>query len=270
MKRPADETDPIGELAGAFAAAATDPEHLAGPDSETDEPTHRARLDENLRAVHAELDAPTEPVLARLLRRAGVPDLTIPLISATPALRRSWFAAIAIAVLFALSVASNEGSGDIDRISFFLTVAPLVPLLGVALAFGRGVDPTHDIVVAAPRDTFRVFLVRSTTVLLASASLLALASIVLPVGGLYRVAWLLPALALTSVTMAASAGRDPRPVAAAVAAGWVVIVVTVSAATSSEAMFGPVTQTVALVAAVVAGGFVVRRRRLLDAPDVPS
>ena len=66
-----------------------------------------ARLDENLVMVHAELDAPAEPRFARLLRRLRVPDLTVPVVSATPSLRRSWIFAVLIAVFFALSASTN-------------------------------------------------------------------------------------------------------------------------------------------------------------------
>ena len=116
----------MNDLEQQFAQAAARPQ-LFG-DGEVD-PT---RVAENLHAVHAELDAPREPRLARLLRRLGVPDLTIPLVTATPALRRSWLVAVAIAVLFSLSVASGNTGGGVDRIAVFLTLAPLVPLLGVA------------------------------------------------------------------------------------------------------------------------------------------
>ena len=257
----------MNELDDLFGQARATPERfgVAEPD-----PDLAARIDENLRVVHSEIDAPRESLLARFLRRVGVSDLTIPLVTATPALRRSWFVAIAIAVLFALSVASNDARDGVERIAFFLTLAPLVPLLGVALAFGRGVDPTHDIVVAAPRDTFRVFLVRSVTVLVASAVLLLLGSLALPAGGAYRVAWLLPALALTMLTMAISAGRDARVVAAIIASAWVVLVVVVSGAASSGAMFGPVTQLAAAGVGATAVVMLLRRRRHIEATGVAT
>lgn len=250
----------MNELDDLFAGAAARPERFG---SEPD-PATAERLDANLRAIHAELDAVPESRLARLLRRAGVPDLTVPLVAATPALRRSWFVAIAIAVLFAFSVAANEGPTGVDRIAFFLTMAPLVPLLGVAMAFGRGVDPTHDIVVAAPRDTFRVFLIRALTVLVASSVVLLVSSALLPTGGWYRLAWLLPALALTATTMALSSGRDARVVAAAVAGVWVVIVVIVGTAATPADMFGVVTQLSSIVVGAAGVGLLSRRRRSIE------
>lgn len=236
--------------------AAANPQLLAGDLDQAD----RARLDENLVTIRVELDAGAEPRLSRLLRRIGVPDLTVPLVTATPALRRSWFIAVAVALLFALSATSNQTGTGADKIIVFLTLAPLIPLLGVALAFGSGVDPTHEVVLAAPRDTFTVFLVRTLTVLATSSLALLLASTLLPDGGLFRVAWLLPSIAVTTLTMLLSTGRDPKRIAAMLATGWVVLVVIVSQAASPSAMFGPVTQLAALVAAVVAASVLIGRR----------
>jgi len=245
-----------------LAQAATRPQRFGGVAVDP------ARMQENLLAIHADLDAPPEPRLARVLRRLGVPDLTVPLVTATPALRRSWFAAIAIAVLFSLSMASNATGADVDRIVVYLTLAPLVPLLGVALAFGRAVDPTHDLVVAAPRDTFSVFLIRSLTVLAASSIVLLLGSLALPSGGLFRVAWLLPAIALSSVTLAVSSRVEPRRVAIGLSVGWLTLVVAVVSASAATTMFGGATQVGAAVVAAGAGWFVYRRRGAFDAEVV--
>lgn len=229
--------------------------------------SEQARLNENLLLVTTELDAPRESRLARLLRRMGVPDLTVPLVTATPALRRSWFSAVAIAVLFALTTASNNTGVGVDRIAVFLTLAPLVPLLGVALAFGKGVDPTHDLVVAAPRDTFSVFLIRSVTVLVASATVLLLTSAVLPAGGFYRVAWLMPAVAVTAIALALSAYFSPRRVALIVGLTWLLTVIIVSGAASVGTMFGPGTQIAAAAVAVGAGWFVYSQRDRFEAVE---
>lgn len=226
------------------------------------------RLQENLLAVYAELDAPPESRLARVLRRLGVPDLTVPLVTATPALRRSWFAAIAIAVVFSLSVASNATGTGVDRIVVFLTLAPLVPLLGVALAFGRGVDPTHDLVVAAPRDTFSVFLIRSLTVLAASALVLLLGSLALPAGGVYRIAWLMPSVALSALMLAASSRFEPRRVAIGLSVSWLGVVVVVVNAAAATTMFGGATQIAAAAVALGAGWIVARNRTGFDTGEV--
>jgi len=255
------------ELEQQLARAATEPRRLAFAESTI---VPGDRVHQNLHAIHAELDAPPEPRLARILRRLGVPDLTIPVVTATPALRRSWFVAVAIAVLFALTTAGNATGVGVDRISVFLTLAPLVPLLGVALAFGQGVDPTHDLVVAAPRDTFTVFLVRSLTVLAASSVVLLATSAMLPAGGLFRLAWLLPSIAVSALALALSSRFAARRVALGIALSWLVIVLVVSGASSASAMFGPITQGAAALVAIAAVGFSVVQRSRFDLTEVRS
>lgn len=247
------------EFDAAMARGAHRPRFLAGP-AATPDPQ---RLAANFAAIETEIDAPAPGLLARLLLRFGVGEGTVPLVTATPALRRSWIVSVGVAVLFALSAAgSNTGEG-VDRIVVFLTMAPLVPLIGVALAFGPRVDPTHEVALAAPIDGFRLFLIRALTVVGASTLALLLVSLLVPSGGSHRVAWLLPALAATSVTMALSTRFDPRMAAAAVATTWLLIVTISVAASDAAAAFGPTMQVLSLfVTAAGAVGLVQRRRRL--------
>lgn len=228
-------------------------------------PTATERLAENRASVLAETCAPTPTRTARALRRLGLGDATVRLVTATPALRRSWYLAVAVAVLFAANAASSSTAEGADRIVVFLSIAPLVPLLGVALAFGRGVDPTHETIVAAPMDGFRVFLVRCLAVLAASVALLTLAALVVRDGGGMRIAWLLPALAVTSVGMAASSRSDPRRAAGAVAVAWiVVVVVTGQIADDQVVAFRAGGQLLALVVTALAAVVVTRNRRRYD------
>lgn len=248
----------MNELEHALGAAMQRPQLFADSNISTD------RLQENLLAINAELDAPVESRLARLLRRLGVPDLTIPLVTATPALRRSWFVAVAVAVLFALSVASNQSSDGVDRIVVFLVMAPVVPLLGVLLAFGRGVDPTHDLVVAAPRSTFMVFLIRSLTVLAASSVVLLVSSLLLPTGGFYRLAWLAPSIAVTATSLLLSSWLDARRATVSVAIAWVVLATIGGGVLETTTLFGPTAQLLWLVVAALASAVLWRSRNRFD------
>jgi hypothetical protein len=145
----------IHDFDTAMTRAAGRPRFLAGPESALE--PDAVRLAANFAAIEAELDAPTPGLLARILVRLGVGEGTVPLVTATPALRRSFIVSVLIAVLFALSAATNNTGDGADRIVVFLTMAPLIPLVGVALAFGPRVDPTHEVALAAPIDGFRLF-----------------------------------------------------------------------------------------------------------------
>ncbi len=251
----------IQEVEAALGRAGQQPRFLTGSGSG---PDHSARMEANFAAISAEIDAPRQGWLARILKRLGADDRIVPLVTATPALRRSWLAAVAVALLFALNAASGSAAEGTDRIVIFLTIAPLVPLLGVALAFGPAVDPTHEVAVAAPMDGFRLFLVRAVTVFVASTGILLIGSLLVPTGGAARIGWLLPAIATTVVAMAATTRVDARAAAGAVAAAWVVLVVVVSQITDPGAMFGPITQVTSVAVASGAIGVFLKRRRQLD------
>lgn len=256
-------SDPINPLEAALGRAAERPRFLAGADAAG--PGHDLhRVAANFAAIESELDAPRPPRLARFLRRFGVADTTIPLITATPALRRSWIIAVIVAVLFALNAATSSTQSGADSIVTFLVVAPLVPLLGVALAFGPGVDPTHDVTVAAPIDGFRLFLIRAITVVVASCGVLFVTSWLVPTGGWFRIAWLLPAFAVTAVTLAVSTRFDPRVAAGGVAIAWLLIVLFANGQGSVATTFGPAMQTGSFLIAGTAMAVFARDRRRLD------
>ena len=252
----------IHDLDAAFARARRHPRLLGAATATA--PADHDRLMANFAVVEAEIDAPRPGPLARLLMRCGVHEDTVPLITATPALRRSWIIAVTLAVLFALSAAGNSTAEGADRIVVFLTLAPLVPLAGVALAFGPGVDPTHEIAVAAPIDGFRLFLIRSLTVVASSSALLLVASALVPQGGAHRIAWLLPALAGTTLTMALSTRFDPRAAAAVVAVGWVALVTVTVAASDAGTVFGAALQIPSLIVACLGAAVFAAQRRRLD------
>jgi len=257
----------LEEIEMALSRAGDLPRLMAGTDHIA---VDGGRLAANFAAVEAELDAPPASLLARFLKRVGVSDRIIPLVTATPALRRSWILAVVVALLFAVNAASSSVGSGADRIVVFLTIAPLVPLLGVALAFGPAVDPTHEVSIAAPMDGFRLFLVRAITVFTASTAMLLIGSLMVPSGGLSRIGWLLPALATTAITMAVSTRVDPRVAAGGVGSLWIVLVVIVSQAADPSAMFGPITQIVSASVTVAALAAFARERRHLDELSIPA
>ncbi|MFM9693388.1 cupin domain-containing protein [Streptomyces europaeiscabiei] len=171
-----------------------------------------ARLD-------AELDAPRPGFAESLLIRAGVADHTARLLAATPVLRRSWLGAVALTLLLAVGV------GLAASPLMLLATAPLLPLAGVALSFGPGLDPTYEMAVVAPMHTFRLLMVRTVAVLSTTTLLSGLASLALPSFGLAALGWLLPALALTATGVALTARLGPVLAPALVGAGWTALVV---------------------------------------------
>lgn len=221
----------------------------------------QTRIEANWRAITFELDAPIPSRTERVLRWVGFSSATARLVAATPALRRSWAAALLVVVLIGLSAASDNP----DNISGMLLVAPLVPVLGVALAYGPTVDPVYEIGLATPIRGLRLLLIRAATVGAVAVAVLCGSVLLSSASNALAFVWLLPALALTSLAVSSMTFTTPRRSAAVVSVGWALLVVVVQSATAdSLAIFGPVMQVASLVVAVVAGFVMVGRREGFD------
>ncbi len=170
------------------------------------------RIEANWRAITIELDAPQPSRLERVLRRAGVPAPVTRMVAATPALRRAWYLSIVGVVVIGLGVADPT-----DRTSLFalLVMAPLLPVLGVALAYGSAADPAHEIQVATPTHGLRLVAIRTATVLVVSVFVVVLVTLTNDATRPYTAVWLLPALAVTAASLALMTIRPPRQAAAA-------------------------------------------------------
>lgn len=223
-----------------------------------------ARLARNLDAVMAEIDAPPRGRFERLLLRARVPEPTARLVAATPTLRLAWFVSVAVVLLFAAS-AGDATWDDTGRLAVLLTLAPLVPVVGVALAYGTGADRSHEVSVAAPLSGLRLVLLRAATVLAASAALTMLGALAAPSAGWLRLAWLLPASATTATTLAVGSRFGMRTAAGIVGTSWTVLVIAVAqAAGDAAAPFRATGQLVSLAVAVIAAVALVTGRRRLE------
>lgn len=231
-------------------------------------PVDPPRLEANWRAITAELDAPAPSRIERWLRRAGIDGATVRLVVATPALRRSWYVAVALVVVLGLAAADRNAPDPEASLLTLLVTAPLLPVLGVALAYGPGSDPDHEATMSTPLAGLRLVLIRAVVVLAVSTGALAVAGALSPVRSPWAWAWLLPSLATTAWTLALSARFVPRRAAGVVAGAWVAVVVVARAAAADRlAPFGPAGQVVSLVAiAAAAGVLAVHRDRFTTLP----
>lgn len=226
------------------------------------------RLDANWRAISIELDAPRVGRIERVLRSAGLPASVVRLVGATPALRRSWFLAIAVVVLVGLGAADPANDASLFTL---LALAPMVPVLGVALAYGSDADPSYEIQLATPMHGLRLVAIRAATVLV--MSIVVIGSLSLLDAGARPVAalWLLPALAVTTASLAAMTVQPPRRAATIVALCWFVTVVIARAAADDPlAAFGAAGQLTAVAVAVAAGATVIARRSRFDVLEVAA
>ncbi|MFE9745020.1 zf-HC2 domain-containing protein [Saccharothrix saharensis] len=131
-----------------------------------------------------------------------------------------WLAMTAFVVLLALAV--DGLLSDRSTSSAVLLVAPIVPVLGVAAAWSRGMDPAHELVVSTARAGLQLVLRRTLAVLVVVLPGLLLGGRLTGASPAY---WLLPCLAVTSVTLALGGVVGVRRAALVAAACWAVLVV---------------------------------------------
>ncbi len=223
-----------------------------------------ARLNAVWEEVVDRVDTPRPTVVERLLLHMGVGGDTARLVALAPALTASWLVAVVAVLTFALLAADAGPRG----VMIFLALAPVLPVAGVAAAYGREVDPTYDIGLAAPYSTFRLLLLRASAVLASTMLLAGAGALVLPVDGWVAAAWLLPSLALTSVTLAASTRVDPVWAAGAIVGSWLFAVFTAYRSTGSPyAAFGVSGQLLCFTLLVLSVA-VLTRRGLAPAADI--
>jgi hypothetical protein len=211
--------------------------------------------------VLEDLDSPAPSSLERLLTWTGVPDHVSRLLAATPSLRLSWFLAVSLALGFAV-VASYAAGGQILP---FLVVAPLIPLAGVATAYGPGVDPTYEIGLAAPMRSYHLLLIRAMAVVTTSSVLAGAASLALPGLEWSAAGWLLPSLALSAATLVWSTYWRPQWAALTLGLAWVALVVLLELGSARDlAVFGAAGQVVFLLVLVASAIVLLQRRQSVD------
>ena len=214
------------------------------------------------------VDTPSITWPERLLRALGVSESTARLVAATPVLRGAWLLAVTIAVGFAV-VAAYARDGDP---TVFLWLAPLVPLAGVAGAYGPAVDPLYEIGTSTPRYGLRLLLLRTIAVASVAALVLVPATVALPDLDLIDIAWVLPTIAVSLATLALAGFVGPFRAGIAVGATWITLVpISVRLAGTERGvlaerlfLFRPTAQLACLVIAIAAVIIVSARRHAFD------
>jgi len=177
-------------------------------------------LDDVWIRVADDLQSPRPPVTERVLTRIGLAADDALLLWSAPAFKAPWLAATVATLAFATLAASiNDQRG----LMFFLIVAPLLPVAGVALAYGPMADPAFEVAAATPYSALRLVLLRTVAVLATTLPLAVAAGLLLPWTGL-GVAWLAPSLACVAATLAASTWVTVSRAAVCVGVLWTTVV----------------------------------------------
>lgn len=171
--------------------------------------------------IRTAIESPRQPALVRGARRLGLREPTSVLLAATVSLRTAWVISSMLALAFA--VAAAHLARDLQLWPFLL-VAPLVPVLGVAAAYGSAEDPLEALIVTTPYGRGRLILTRTLAVLATTLPASFLVGLTLPGPTWVAAAWLGPALALVPVLLAVASFVGPRVASGVVAVLWAAFV----------------------------------------------
>ncbi|WP_371787748.1 zf-HC2 domain-containing protein [Streptomyces griseoaurantiacus] len=136
-----------------------------------------------------------------------------------------WLAmTVGVTLLALLLDLLGTGTGETP---FVLLLAPVLPVLGVAASWSRGLDPAYELTASAPRAGLYLVLRRTTAVL----------AVVLPallvcgwVTGVTAWQWLLPCLAFTSSALALGGVVGVTRAAVSLVAVWAAVIAAPTAA----------------------------------------
>jgi hypothetical protein len=205
-----------------------------------------------------ELDRPRTRMFERIVLALGLPAPAARLAAGASAARGAWLLSCVLISGFALI------ARDFDpRSAFgFLTLAPLLPLTGVAVAYGRGPFPMYDVIAATAYPRLRLVLLRCLPIVPMTILFLLIARLVLPRTEI-AAAWLLPGLALAAVTLALERFVPAGAVVTVLSLGWLAFVIAVRYDTGSiNAAFSPAVQLLSLVIVLAAALGTLGTRRL--------
>ena len=208
------------------------------------------RLDSVWAEILETVEAPRVGYLERALRALGVSDATSRLVAATPSLRGAWLTGVCVLLVVAFLAAHASRHGTL----LFVALAPVLPVVGVALAFGPQSDPTLEVAAASPYSLVRLLAARTAFVVATTLLPAAALSLLVPGGDWLTIGWLLPSLAMCSVVLATARVVEPHVSALTLSAAWIGI--TAWSAAQDTGLFsggGALVQLLSLAVLAVAG-----------------
>lgn len=194
------------------------------------------------------IHAPRPPVVVRLMRACGLSESDGVLLSAARSLNGAWLlATLAVVVFAAVAAIPSATQGQ----ALYLLVAPLVPVAGVVAAFAAS-DPLVDLACTTPYAKARLALLRTVAVVITSVPLSIAIGVAIPGIAWLAFAWLVPALALTLITLVGMTWWKPEPVGVAVALVWLAVITIARSNHDIAGAVGIEQQVVYLVVAALA------------------
>lgn len=212
-------------------------------------------------AVRTSIAEPALPAPLRLLRRLGVPRHDLVVVSAADSLLVPWAAAVGFALVSACLVAF-AGLSPANQNAAFLALAPLVPVLAVAMAYDA-LDPLREVCVATPYSKLRLALLRATANLAVAVPATLLVGLVVP--GMQDLAftWLMPSLGLTTGVLVLLTWLEAPVAGAVVGSFWFALVLVLRAGWDVLVLTSPSAQSACVALALILGAMLTVRTSTL-------
>jgi hypothetical protein len=156
-----------------------------------------------------------EGLAGRLLRSPGLARALV----TTPSLLLGWV--IATGVVLVAGALATRGTGT----PFVALLAPGVAAVGIAYAYGPGIDPAWELSASMAVSDRMVLLVRALAVFGLNATLGLIASVASGTAAAVTFGWLVPMTAICALALAAATlARSANAGVAAGVGGWVIAV----------------------------------------------
>ena len=205
-------------------------------------PVDESWLADGWEALRDVVDRPRRGPVEALLSAAGLRPETAKLLAATPRLYQAWLGSTVVVLIAALLAAHLVPLGSL----VFVFLAPVIPLAGVALAYGPGIDPAHTLASVTPMAGQRLLFLRTCAVLVPALLLCTGAALMLPHADTAwgTAFWLLPSLTLVAGSLLLSRWIHLSAASGIVGALWlaVLFLVSLSGQTIPVGVFAPQAQ----------------------------
>ena len=133
------------------------------------------------------------------------------------------FVTLLLAGILIAFVCAARLSNARDATTVLVSVGPLVPLVGARIAFGRSIDPAGTMAASAPLAAGRVASTRALVVTVIACVAGILVSPLTTLDARDSIVWLLPALALSAISVAIATYVDSSLPTVAFAIGWLAV-----------------------------------------------
>lgn len=137
------------------------------------------------------------------------------MVASGPAARWAWLASCGLVIVLAMALAVTEVSGSAPWLA---VIAPLLPVLGVAMSYGSGLDHSYEVIASTPGGGLRLLLMRTVAVLAVTTPTVLVAGLLLGLGSPWH--WMAASLALTLMALALGSVVGVEHAAAAVGVVW--------------------------------------------------